>query len=163
MRKIKVAKSNTKKIATKKKLTAKKTKSVKPSINKISNEKAIRKFAYFCANFDRNFVVDCFGSDNNGKHLLSKWNTIIENKNNNSLESVLKFYYQLDSENEQKLSNYILKKYTGVGMINKSKKKTTVKRKLSTSKPQKLKKQLEVLYSKIKTVKKSINNIRLSK
>ena len=72
-----------------------------------SNEKdAIRRWVYWCSNYSepQKWVKEIWGTGCMAKHFLAKFN---ESKSMND------FFRNLDSENQERLSEYVLKHYYG--------------------------------------------------
>ena len=65
--------------------------------------KSIKNYVYFCFNYPNNFILDCFGTGSIGQHLKSKFNGDVNS-----------FFINLDSENQEKLLNWIEQNYKGV-------------------------------------------------
>jgi hypothetical protein len=77
----------------------------------MTNIQAIINFAYFTANFPHNFIEMCWKDD---KHLIEHLNTKFLSRVKDgyiSIESFMRFFFDLDRENQSKLANWINENY----------------------------------------------------
>lgn len=72
----------------------------------MNNLKAVDKVIMFGFNYNHNFIEECWGDSNITNHLQSKFLGIYDKVGSNAVFNI--FYSQLDSENKEKLINYIL-------------------------------------------------------
>lgn len=79
----------------------------------ISNIKAIRLFAYFAYNYNHNFIEEAFASEGQSlvNHFREKFNIIYATYGSNTVMN--KFFLELSSDNQDILSEYILRNYKG--------------------------------------------------
>ena len=91
------------------------------------NAYAVRKFMYYVWNFDsKHFIIDGQGEylpsvfsvwEDKGammNHMVSKYLNILGRKDCSGSEAVMYFYFELDTDNQAMMADYIYKNYQGV-------------------------------------------------
>ena len=76
-------------------------------------EKAIINFAYFTYNFPYNFIELCWENDNIINHLKNKLSSYAQNGVISS-KDFIRFFLELDRENQIKLAEWININYKGI-------------------------------------------------
>lgn len=73
--------------------------------------KAVINFVYFCFNFPYDFIEKAFADE--PEHFIAHIKTKLRSRNNNYIDGhdMLKFFTDLDSENQLKLAKWIEKNY----------------------------------------------------
>lgn len=86
--------------------------SYKEILTEARNTSPIHKFVYFSQNYPNNWI-NTIWKDNRilADHLESKFNSL--NKRYGTHAAVLRFYLELDNENEQIFDNWIINNYNG--------------------------------------------------
>ena len=77
----------------------------------MTNIQSIINFAYFTANFSSNFISECWKND---MLLINHLEAKLVSKVKDgyiSIESFMKFFFDLDRENQNKLANWINENY----------------------------------------------------
>lgn len=76
-------------------------------------ERAIINFAYFTCNFPYDFIELCWKDDNIINHLKNKLSGYAKNGCISS-KGFIKFFLELDRENQTKLAEWINNNYKGI-------------------------------------------------
>ena len=75
----------------------------------MNNSDAMKRLAYFCFNFNPNWLNECWKNDTAmQQHLQHRWVNYCHNFDSTAY-AFLRFYLELDAGNQEQLNNYILK------------------------------------------------------